>query len=274
MYVPKKSVLFDGLNGFWHTFFKDQKDLQAYYGASEVYLGQVYLDLLSSVLNLGLADTVILDKEQWKLFVITEDEVSYLYDADSEGVRFVFNLPENYAQFDTLQNVIIEPRIVLEKSVDFDTLYGVCGFRQDPFRGAEGPEPGIAWRIVQRRVGNKLTDSKLLNLDVPAIYDLGINRGDLIGILGTINPTIITSGYDGNISHEVDGYQFTGTDVGKDNDEGDLLVVTGHGGGEENDKFVQRYVIDDIIDNNTVYLSTETMDFPFDENTTPPSMAN
>ena len=50
----KHSVLLQGLSGFWLRFFKDVKDLEAYYQASEVYLGQVYLDTMAAILNFML----------------------------------------------------------------------------------------------------------------------------------------------------------------------------------------------------------------------------
>ena len=59
----KNSVLFTGLSGFWQRFFRDAQDIEAYYRASETYLGQVYLDLLGSILNIGAIDTPILNKE-------------------------------------------------------------------------------------------------------------------------------------------------------------------------------------------------------------------
>jgi hypothetical protein len=72
------SSLFDGLSGFWQRFFRDTQDLHAFYRASEQYLGQVYLDLLGSVLSTGISDTPVFNKEYWKLFLIQERDLNFV----------------------------------------------------------------------------------------------------------------------------------------------------------------------------------------------------
>ena len=118
----RKSVLFTGLSGFWQRFFKDAKDIEAYYQAAEVYLGQIYLDLLSTILNIGIIDTPIFNKEYWKLFTILETELDFMAGASSNEDRFTYDMPDTAVIVDFLQNTIISPEIILEREVDFEVI--------------------------------------------------------------------------------------------------------------------------------------------------------
>ena len=89
----KYSTLFQGLSGFWQKFFKDAPDLEAYYQAAEIYLGQAYLDLLAAILNIGVVDTPIFNKEYWKLFAINENEVNFQQGESVAQDRYVYDMP-------------------------------------------------------------------------------------------------------------------------------------------------------------------------------------
>jgi len=89
----KHSTLFRGLSGFWQKFFKDAPDIEAYYQAAEIYLGQAYLDLLGAILNIGVVDTPIFNKEYWKLFVIKENEVNFKQGITLADDRYIYDMP-------------------------------------------------------------------------------------------------------------------------------------------------------------------------------------
>ena len=161
------SSLFKGLSGFWQRFFRDTKDLEAFYQASEQYLGQVYLDLLSNVLSTSVATTPVFNKEVWKLFAIAENELSFTEGQSSVDDRFTYDMPGTAVDADILQNSILDPTYILEKNLDFETteLDGYLHFVSDPFRqviddtGEYIPAEGVAWRWVDILVGNSFYDT-------------------------------------------------------------------------------------------------------------------
>ncbi len=185
----KASALFKGLSDFWKKFFRDTVDLEAFYQASELYLGEVYLDFLSSVLNIGLVDTPVFNKEYWKLFAVREDELSFVEGYTLEDDRFVYDMPGAAVRIDFLQNTIFAPDVLLERDVDFEVLNddGYIRFREDPFRSsvdAEGqvfPLHGLAWRYVELEVGNRFTD---LKRTTSWYDDTNVRRGDILRLVG------------------------------------------------------------------------------------------
>jgi len=177
------SSLFSGLSSFWQRFFRDTVDLQSFYQASEVYLGQAYLDLLSSVLNIGIIDTPLFNREAWKLFAIREDEVFFQAGVTSAEDRYVYDMPGSIASIDFLQNTIFTPEVVLERDVNFDVLDndGFVRFHANPFRTANTlPISGVAWRYLDIEVGNRFTDTKRTS----NWYDDSVQIGDTLRLLG------------------------------------------------------------------------------------------
>jgi len=218
------STLFRGLSGFWQKFFKDAPDIEAYYQAAEVYLGQAYLDLLSAILNIGIVDTPIFNKEYWKLFAIKETEVNFKQGIISADNRYVYDMPGDIVNTDYLQSTIFEPDVLLEKDVDFEVEDndGLIQFYADPFRayqdesGAWLPSPGVAWRSLRVEVGNQFTDQ-----DKTGTWedDWGVRRGDTLRILAQTG-TFLREGIsgqptEGQIVYVGPGqWVFNGTDVG------------------------------------------------------------
>lgn len=219
----KKSTIFQGLSGFWQKFFKDAGDLEAYYQASEIYLGQVYLDLMATILNIGVVDTPIFNKEYWKLFAVNENELNFVEGPSVSQDRYVYDMPGDFVMADFLQNTILGPEILLERDVDFEVTNndGYIRFINDPFRAyqdASGnwlPLPGIAWRTITIEVGNQLTDAQQTQ---PWEDATEIRRGDILRLLGhrgrllregrSGTGTAGSIGYDG-----VGAWTFTGTDA-------------------------------------------------------------
>lgn len=164
------STLFDALNGFWQQFFRDTQDLQAYYQASEIYLGQVYLDFLSLVLGTSVTDVPIFNREYWKLFTIKENDLQFEQGVSVAEDRFVLDMPGDVVDTDFLQNTIFNPSILYEKDVNFEVNNsdGYARFRENIFRthvnedGEYTPTPGIAWRYVTIEVGNNFTEPEVL----------------------------------------------------------------------------------------------------------------
>lgn len=252
----KQSVLFEGLSGFWQRFFKDTKDLQAYYQASEIYLGQVYLDLLSTILNIGIKDTPVFNKEYWKLFTISETELNYVAGISPPEGRYYYDMPGEVVHVDFLQNTIFNPALILERGVEFEVESndGYIRFKGDPFRMYQDSDTGewlplqnVAWRSLRVAVGNSLTDTttQLYGREgISTAYDLGIYRGDTLRLLAQQGPEIHSGllGVLTKVSEEI--FKFFDVDVG-DCRVGDILHVYGNDGapGNDDDKYRQFYIV-------------------------------
>lgn len=251
----ERSALFDGLSGFWQRFFKDSADIQAYYQASELYLGQVYLDLLSSILNIGIVDTPIFNKEYWKLFAIRETELNFVEGETVDDDRYYYDMPGDIVHVDFMQNTIFEPEIVLERDLEFEVENndGYVRFKDDPFRayqdetGAWFPLKGVAWRTLSVEVGNSFIDATINLYGAPSettAYDAGIRRGDTLRLLAQRGAEV-NSGVVGNlVKISPTEYKFyeAGIEACK---VGDVLQVHGHDGapGHDDDNYRQLYIV-------------------------------
>lgn len=256
--ADKPSVLFGGLSGFWQAFFKDAPDLEAYYQAAEVYLGQVYLDLMSVILNIGAVDTTIFNKEYWKLFTVLETELNFQAGATVDDDRYVYDMPGDTVSINFLQNTIISPTVLLERGVEFEVEDddGFIRFQDDPFRdyqdnnGEWQPMPGVAWRTVPRSVGNTLASTAQTLYGVPqhhTAYDDGVRRGDTLRLLAQRGAEI-TSGLTGSILKIPAGFMFFGTGV-EQASVGDVVEVYGHDGGvgHVDDAYREFYVVKKVF---------------------------
>ena len=205
------SSIFRGLSGFWQRFFRDTKDLQAFYRASEQYLGQVYLDFLSNVLSTNVQNCPVFNKEYWKLFAFDETEVTFSEGGNSTDDRYLYDLPGSIAHVEVLQNAIFDPDVTYEKDTDFDLIDddGFARFLRDPFRestdpdtGEYVPKSGVAWRWTEIQVGNQLQDASFTGswLDTT-----DVKRGDMLRILAyhgtTVQEGVLGSlGYTGTLT--------------------------------------------------------------------------
>lgn len=140
-----------GLSDLWLRFFKDKNQLEAMYRGTENLVGQAYLDLLDSVLNISLRNTPIFNKEYHKLLTIREDQC--LYDPVTD--RWVFDLTGGPKDFKVLCNKILDPDAILQVDIDFEiNLLGThdeLRFVSNPFTAGTGGGPwdGFAHRTVQ-----------------------------------------------------------------------------------------------------------------------------
>jgi hypothetical protein len=184
------SSLFEGLSGFWQRFFRDTKDLHAFYRSSEQYLGQVYLDMLGTVLSTGIDDTPVFNKEYWKLFLIQERNLNFIEGATVEEDRYVYDMPGTTVSLEVMQNSIFNPAVTFEKDVDFSLKDndGLAYFKRDIFNEVYdpitqhlSPLPGVAWRMTEIQVGNSLTDAGLANGSWE--NDTNVKKGDTLNII-------------------------------------------------------------------------------------------
>ena len=143
-----------GLSDLWLRFFKDKNQLEAMYQATEVLIGQAYLDMVSNVLNVSAREAPIFNKEFFKLLVLRENDVTYDIDAD----RHVFGLAADFRAIPYLHNKIYAPTVILENGLDYDITNvrdenDEIHFVKNPFDwnddGTDVVIPGVATRTVQ-----------------------------------------------------------------------------------------------------------------------------
>jgi hypothetical protein len=227
----RHSTLFTGLSGFWQRFFRDTQDLEAFYQASEIYLGQVYLDLLSAILNIGIVDTPVFNKEYWRLFLIDETQVNFREGLSVAEDRFWYDMPGTAVTTDFLQNTIFDPDVVYERGVNFDIIEndGYVRFYADPFMGVQNtdgewlPQPGVGWRTIQKQVGNQFTDQERF---ANWVDDSDVKRGDILRLLATPGPRVQAGGGGSITVGAPTIFQSAGFDSALCQ-EGDIIVVTG-----------------------------------------------
>jgi hypothetical protein len=267
----KKSVLLDGLSGFWQRFFKDVNDLESYYQASETYLGQIYLDLMSSILNIGLVDAPIFNKEAWKLLVIKETDLNFRQGVTEKDNRYIYALPDAYTQLSSMQNTIFNPSIVLEKDLNFDTEPSTSSiafvndlFRMEDDTGDRTPLKGIAWREQTVEVGNVLCDNyQRATKQYVDYYAQAVERGDILRLLATCS-TLTANGVNGVVTISSGVVRFSDTDVGV-SVPGDVIEIYRHSSGLSNpaaDRMITNLIIKTIVNDDTVIVESDTNGIP------------
>lgn len=185
-----KSNFLHGLSDLWTRFFKDHEQLHAMYEGTEILIGQAYLELVSTILNISAREIPVFQKEFFKLITVREDLVTYR-SSDGKYLFEVTDYPVKDARF--LYNKIFDPTTILEKEIDFtfdssgDEDYLV--FSRDPFdwEGDGNPIPGMASRTVQvtdddgnttaeREIAIWIPDAKVDQYDMYLVYGYLIKR--------------------------------------------------------------------------------------------------
>lgn len=129
-----RQTLLHGLSDFWTRFYADIDELNALYQGTEVLLAQVYLNIVSSFLNISVAETPLFNKEYFKLLTIREDGILFDEGASSTVDRYVFDLPDNVVKTQVLQNKVIDPTasLEIESGYELDADEYQLRFEQDP----------------------------------------------------------------------------------------------------------------------------------------------
>ena len=177
-----------GLSDLWTRFFKDKNQLEALYKATEIPMGQTYLDLMSSVLSYSLREVPVFNKEFFKLLTVREDLVEY---RPADG-RYTFEMTDlAIKSFSFLYNKILDPTTILEENVNFEVDSSgdedLLLFYDDPFdyNGTGEPIPGVAYRTVDvvDDDGNVTVERELAFWIPDAMvdkYDMYLNYGYLV----------------------------------------------------------------------------------------------
>lgn len=185
-----KASFLHGLSDLWQRLFKDHEQLRAMYEGTEILIGQAYLELVSTILNISARETPVFQKEFFKLITVREDLVTYR-SSDDKYLFEVTQYPLKDARF--LYNKIFDPTTILEKEIDF-TFDGTDAidylvFNRDPFdwEGDGNPIPGMATRTVfisdddgnttsERELAIWIPDAKIDQYDMYLVFGYLIKR--------------------------------------------------------------------------------------------------
>lgn len=124
-------TLLHGLSDFWTKFYADCEELKALYHGTEILLAQTYLDMLSSFLNISVAETPIFNTEYFKLILAREDRITYDQALNSVEDRYTLEMPDNVVEAHILQNKVIEPTASMEEESGYQTDTDNYRFRFD-----------------------------------------------------------------------------------------------------------------------------------------------
>lgn len=185
-YHPNAKSLVYGLSDFWTLYFQELPVIEEIYRGMEVDLGQVYLDLLSLLLNTSVQDTTIFNKKYFQLVRMREDAVTYASDG-----RYGIALDTNVADIKYLNNKVFGVTAALEKNVDFifDTASRSALFEHDPFSAYRATTfgTGNASFTVTTRVTEPLASQLRLQLSHTATHP----------------PVLVRSNYDFTVQYDV-----------------------------------------------------------------------
>jgi hypothetical protein len=166
-------TLLQGLSDFWLRYFKDLGDIQAAYEGTEILFGQVYLDLLSSVLNSSVVDTPLFNKSYYKLITARGDQLKYLDTGDNSTSGYYIDTIL-FNRLPVLQNKVFQPTATLEQSIDYLISKNLLLFFIDPTNPALN---GYASRSVQVITGGSFSDSTVSNW-----FSIGARKGDTLEV--------------------------------------------------------------------------------------------
>ena len=185
-------TLLNGLSAFWHRFFRDIKDIQATYEGTEILLGQIYLNLMSDVLNTSVVEAPLFRKEFYKLITVREDQLVFKEQGDTIATptvpsfygnpgtdRYVLQSDTFYGAIPQLQDTIFAPKASLENGTDYKIAGGEIHFKIDPTNPVL---PGFAQRRVVIATGGKFTSTGL-----PSWIGAGVEKGDTLYFSESIN---------------------------------------------------------------------------------------
>lgn len=173
----------DGLSDFWTRFFADSPQLQELYNATAVVVGQSYLDLLASVLNISLQDTPVFNREYYRLVALREDQVLFKRGLAPSDDRWVAALEDGLVTFASLDNRVLRPTAALQEDLDFDIVSRSVYFKVDPTDPLHDGVPlsNYARRLVDVATGGAFDDTT--RTVTQSWKTRGVYKGDVLRLL-------------------------------------------------------------------------------------------
>ena len=157
---PSKNFI-NALSSFWNAFFVDADDLRAYYDGVQINLGQIYLEMLQTVLGTSLKDMPLFSRYYFKYMEVSRSKLYYEEGAASSDDTYTYTPPDYLlADVDSLTNRVITPTATLVRRRDYDVRGGAVRFRRNLFDvdGAGTTAPLFAVKIVQEIAAAVFTD--------------------------------------------------------------------------------------------------------------------
>ncbi len=150
--TQKVRGLIESLSDFWLLYFRDIDQLKVLYEGADVLMGNVYLEMLGTLLNASLMDTPLFHKEAFKLVQIRETELTFKKRTSADQSRYVYTAESDMVSAQALQNRIFAVTATLEKDVDFYiTPDRRFEFRHDPLNAYTHAEFGGYDSVVRVR---------------------------------------------------------------------------------------------------------------------------
>lgn len=185
---PAKNFI-NALSAFWNTFFVDAQQLRTYFDGAQINLGQLYLDLLQTVLGTSLEHMPLYSRHYFKYLEIRESQVFYAEGETPALDQYVYAAPGlTIAGATTLTNKVLTPTATLLARRDYVVSDGAVRFNRNIFDvdGQGGSEPNFPVRYVDEVFPATFTD--------PGGFDWATNGakvGDYfrLKILGGGDPT-------------------------------------------------------------------------------------
>lgn len=147
---PSRNFLY-ALSGFWNTFFRDTEELHAYYEGVQINLGQIYLELLQTVLGTSLKDMPLFSRYYYKYLELRTDQLFYVEGPSPADDVYAFTPPGDVlVDVASILNRVVAPTAVLSKTRDFCVKRGELRFVRDLFNvdGAGTTEPQFPVRYT------------------------------------------------------------------------------------------------------------------------------
>lgn len=196
---PSKNFI-NALSAFWNAFFTDARDLRAYFDGAQINLGQLYLEILQTVLGTSLRHIPLFSKYYYKYLEIRESQLFYQEGPSPADDTYAYTQEGlTIAGARTFTNKVLAPTATLLALRDYLVEAGGVSFKSNLFDidGAGTSLPLFPVRYVEEVAPAMFTD--------PAGNDwaaAGARVGDFfrLKILGGGDPTYTRiTGIDGNV---------------------------------------------------------------------------
>jgi hypothetical protein len=119
--------LLRGLSSFWNRFFKDKEVIEHLYSANDQLMGQLYLELLETLLCNTIKDVPVFSKDFWKLITFNSIDVEVV------GLEYKYPIATNIIQIRFLYNRIFGATSILEEGHDYRIENGFIYFTKNIF---------------------------------------------------------------------------------------------------------------------------------------------
>jgi len=130
---PARNFIY-ALSGFWTALFRDSNELTAYYEGVQINLGQIYLELLNSILGTSLKDMPLFSRHYYKYLSLRRDELYYAEGASPAEDRYVFTpLSGTLSGVSRILNRVVAPTATLDETRDYVVSRGRLRFTRNLF---------------------------------------------------------------------------------------------------------------------------------------------